>query len=249
MKTTLTGEEKHIFIHIPKTAGTTLQQVVERQYAPEKFCHLPAPTKALELTQMERFAQMSEEYRKNVKAIMGHIYPNIRKNFGQETPCVFITFLRDPVEKCISSYSQILNSEYEIHQRTLNEYDTLEKYADKTKNIQTRWLGLSGQWQKLDPIKDEERILESAYKAIDTKYICGVTEYFDASLQLLKEVLGWQSDLSYERKNESKSKSIKVTASSEERDYIRIINNLDYKLYEYVLDKFKKELTSRGINY
>jgi hypothetical protein len=85
-----------IFLHVPRTAGTTLRQILERQYAPGSILHL------YESDFGEELASIPPSQPDSPRVVMGHFY------FGAHAfvpkPSSYITLLRDPVERVISHY-------------------------------------------------------------------------------------------------------------------------------------------------
>ncbi|WP_268990094.1 sulfotransferase family 2 domain-containing protein [Priestia aryabhattai] len=69
-------EKVVIFMHIPKTGGTTLNNIFKKFYSEnEIYDHVP-------LEEMNKqFSQLKEEDKKNIKAISGHHFYGIHEFF------------------------------------------------------------------------------------------------------------------------------------------------------------------------
>jgi len=98
-KTAPTGQRKNgkdhtlplIFLHIEKAAGTTLRQVIKRQYGAENVHdYLQGP-------------QAFDEIPPGVKAIQGYIQFGFYSRLP--SPATWITVLRDPTDRLISAYN------------------------------------------------------------------------------------------------------------------------------------------------
>jgi hypothetical protein len=92
-----------IFLHIPKTAGTTLNRIIEWQYNPLSIFTLdPYRFRAT----AERFMTLSEERRRRIQVVRGHLYYGLHET--SPAGATYITMLREPVARFLSSYYFIL---------------------------------------------------------------------------------------------------------------------------------------------
>ncbi|NEO03330.1 MAG: sulfotransferase family protein, partial [Moorea sp. SIO3I7] len=98
----MNSKQQHslIFLHIPKTAGTTLHYIINRQYKSEYIFEVNCRESRNELI------RMSEVQKSKIKVIRGHMEFGWHEFIAQ--PCTYITMLRDPVERVISFYFYIL---------------------------------------------------------------------------------------------------------------------------------------------
>ncbi|HJO12090.1 MAG: sulfotransferase family 2 domain-containing protein [Gammaproteobacteria bacterium] len=86
--------EKISFIHIPKTAGTSLRQLVEAEYPKEKCLRIYDP-------RPEVLASQTKEIQK-ARALYGHFYYGIHQQLGVQAR--YVTFVRNPIDRIISFY-------------------------------------------------------------------------------------------------------------------------------------------------
>ena len=91
-----------LFLHIPKTAGSSLRNALSQVYRPGTQLYLydaPGPGRTMDL---ESFQALAPEERSRPRFIAGHFY------FGVHTlvprPAQYVTVVRDPVERVISLY-------------------------------------------------------------------------------------------------------------------------------------------------
>src|SRR5689334_6319058 len=85
-----------IFLHLPKAAGTTLTQIIERQYGASAILPLYDSSFGEELT------VLSSSRMDNVRVVTGHVYFGAHAFLSR--PSTYITMLRDPIDRVISHY-------------------------------------------------------------------------------------------------------------------------------------------------
>jgi len=136
-------KEVLLFLHIPKTAGTTLTSVLMRQYPPESIFEVYG---LVPDQRIEELRALSPDRRRAVQCVIGHFYFGLDALF--DAPGRYITMLRDPVERVISSYYHILRTpENWLYQDVAGGGMTLEQYVNcegrtvhESRNMQTRML-------------------------------------------------------------------------------------------------------------
>jgi len=120
----------YIFLHIPRTAGTTITHHIARNFTPEETLRL-YPDELGMLNSNKRYYSQSDykeminsyvsripkKQKNNIKIIFGHyVYKGIEKYFDKDP--YFFTVVRDPVNRAISSYNFWATSYY--HSRNIN---------------------------------------------------------------------------------------------------------------------------------
>ena len=91
------NERGLIFLHIPKTAGTTLPTVIDRHYLPHATYYFYEYPK-----DRNDFFALSEERRRELRVLSGHIRFGFHRFLS--VPVDYITLLRDPVDLVMSLY-------------------------------------------------------------------------------------------------------------------------------------------------
>ena len=126
-----------LFVHIPKTAGTTFQTILRKLYSEQDRCELyPSwwvAKAGLELhTKRDRFRAVGGHFTYGV-----HAKPEIRPFL--EDDMHYITILRDPVHRVVSTFNHLLSSDYPEHRTIIAKHPTLEAYLKhrSARNAQT----------------------------------------------------------------------------------------------------------------
>jgi hypothetical protein len=243
-----------VFVHIPKTAGTTLRRIVSREYGGTRHVHripnffnkllVPAAmgTGISEdaLERMKRFAKEPpgrQERRRGasagaqIRAAQGHAV--LQRNIAWPKDTQFFTILRDPVRRAISHYHQLPGKTV-----TLEEAISQGQIPD---NSQTRVL--TACTAPLGEIPDGT--LERAIESLDRFSVVGLTERFDESLVLLTRTFGWARS-AYRSRNVTKSRQ---EIPPETIELIERHNVLDAELYRHACERFERDVRSQGDDF
>ncbi|MEA5577335.1 sulfotransferase family 2 domain-containing protein [Anabaena sp. UHCC 0451] len=243
-----------IFTHIQKTAGTTLQSIIKQNYRSNQIITVP---------HRQPFSEVIESVQNQVntskiKIIQGHIgfglHNYLPKSYG------YITLLRDPVQRVISSY-------YFRQTNPDTKPMTLEEFClARESNAMTKWLsGLEFPYQVSIGFKDLKKakeegdtrlinyhnqdilqLLELAKQNLKDNFkVIGITEKFDETLILMKHYLGWRN-IYYYRQRVATNKPPESAFSPEILTFIQKHNQFDIQLYEYALELFNKQINEYG---
>lgn len=209
-------------MHIPKTAGLTLQGMVRRRYKKPGQLHLVYSEEALQaaLPQMEP-----------LQVIMGHF----RFGFHQKSPrpAHYITFVREPVEQTISHFYYSFDHPEKFTHPDAQATQLLEfARGAYGYNLQTRFL--SG----INDIEGREK--EAVQKAKENLLrhfaFVGVSEFFDLSMVMLKPLLGW-SNAFYVRENKGRQRR-EHGISARDKKALQQILQPDIEVYQFALELF-----------
>lgn len=215
-----------IFLHAPKTGGTTLVRIIERQCTPGSVLTL------YDSSYGEELAAYPAEEIDRVRAIAGHFYFGVHTFIAR--PSVYITLLRDPVDRVISHYHFVRRSPGHYLYDAANELSLSEFVvacgADEPNNDQTRLL--AGRYQAEGTPPNADDMLAVARRNLrEHVAVVGTTEEFDRALLLMRRTFGWGRPF-YVRENVSKKQSRSDAISAETRRVIENYNALDLALYE-----------------
>lgn len=233
-----------LFLHVPKTAGSTLRSIIRAQYPQEATFEMDDVT-----THQADFERLPPEKRASLRCVMGHI------RFGAHAflphPSTYITLLRDPVERMISHYYFVKSQgpdsrwgEHYLHRRVIDDNLSLQDYASigldpELDNGQARFI--SGLWL----CSDARELLETAKRNLATSFHAfGPTERFDDVLGLFARRLGW-APIAYVRENVSPDRPKKSQVDGQTIRRIEECNAVDMELYDWSARRFEEMLRER----
>ena len=244
-----------IFMHVPKTAGTSLRHIVQSQFQPNnvfEFYNLKTqPPKVRK--GIEKYQNLSEAQKKTIKFISGHVGFGLHEFLSK--PCTYITVLRDPVERVISYYYFLLRNQNPIvENKTLTEF--VQTFSGVHNSMTCYLSGLTLQAQLQDSnldLKSQQFDLETLEKAkanLENHFkVVGFVDHFDETCILLKKILGWNIPSFYIKKNIAKNTNITKDISIETMSLIHEFNQLDISLYNYAREKFAELIAQQDIAF
>ncbi len=226
-----------IFLHLPKTAGTTLNRIIEQQYSPFSIYTInPYRIKA----SVERLAQLPEKRRRRLRVVRGHVCYGIHRSLPQGA--TYITLLREPVARVLSAYHFVLRRPlHPLHRRLKRErlaVDDCLRLFPQFQNLQCRAIAGLG-----DTAPCDERLLDVAKQNLTKSFgTVGISERFEESLILISSTFGWELSF-YENRRVAKSHP-RIEPQLEA--LIREHNSLDEDLYEFAKTLFENALRQKA---
>ena len=227
-----------LFVHIPKTAGTTFQTILRKLYSEQDRCELyPSwwvAKAGLELhTKRDRFRAVGGHFTYGV-----HAKPEIRPFL--EDDMHYITILRDPVHRVVSTFNHLLSSDFPEHRTIIAKHPTLEAYLKhrSARNAQT-WF-ITG-WKRKPIQRAPKAAVSAAIELMQDRYkAVGITERFDESLVLFAKKFGWGLP-TYVPQNLARSRVLRLSVEDLDDsliERIRDINRCDIAIYEHACSMF-----------
>ena len=237
-------DEALIFLHIPKTGGSTLYKILEQQYAPFETITLDTPGVA-------RFKTLSADERGRYRLIQGHLCFGLHRFIPRAS--TYITLLRDPIERAVSFYyyARTTPDHYLYPVLTAERLDLKTMLARKLTselcNDQTRALA-GDEWEDPERVVTRDA-LDRAKANLQRHFrLVGLLEEFDASLLLLHRAFGWQVPF-YFKENVTKAKPPEASLDVETRRLVEDTNSLDLELYEFARNLFDEQCRAAGDSF
>ena len=255
-----------LFLHIHKTAGTTLHRIIEREYNPFRIYTILGG--AIEWS-INHFKQLPERRRAALQVVKGHMSFGLHEFLPQ--PCTYITFLRDPVERCVSAYyyskSNPANPFYHRINRERLDLLAFLDLARWNQNLQCKTIAGIDRTE-FRPVKLLRRslrpgappsepeldrwsnvsVLEKAKENLVRYFsFVGVSDRYPEGLVLLKHLFGWSfSSYSSYRKSRGRPKTESldpaILAAVEKR------NEFDRALYDFGKSLFAGAIERQDID-
>jgi hypothetical protein len=205
-----------VFVHVPRTGGTTLQHVISDRYPPDRVLAFEDPARV-----EEEIAALSPEARDRVEAVLGHVHHGVHEHFDR--PARYLTMLRHPVARIVSHFRYARsNPRHYLHAEVVERGFDLVWYARGELSDELR----NGQVRMFSPSES----LEEAKQVLAEFDVVGLTERFDESLLLMQDALGWTTPY-YARENRGPAAGEPLT--EEALAAIEAANPLDFALYDF----------------
>lgn len=216
-----------VFLHIPKTAGSTFQFILENSFG-WNACHTNHAKRAV-------FGQADLNFARRLfpglRSIAGHnlIDPlslNVSNPF-------YMTILRDPVARVISQYQEFVN-----HGRHCRTFEETLRRREQLQNLHVKLMA-------------GEPNLDKARRFLEKCDFVGLTEKFDLSLHVLRTLSPYKLNLNYKRRRVARDYSIRESLERESgaMELIREHNQLDLALYSFACNEVFPKLCARaGVN-
>jgi len=229
-----------LFLHIPKAGGQTLGEFIYAHTRAEtedendvlkagvayltygflKERPLEVPAYALPLLRRE-----------DLRAVIGHFWFGLHEHVAR--PSVYVTALRNPVERVLSLY----------YYTRLQDSISLDRFVAEppfreVDNDQTRRLAGA------DPGIGEctPAMLATAKENLRRFAVVGTIERLDDTLALLRRRFGWQSPFVSEPRNVNPDRPLLSTLPAATTAAIRARNELDWELWRYASELMDEEL-------
>ncbi|WP_420629573.1 sulfotransferase family 2 domain-containing protein [Candidatus Leptofilum sp.] len=235
------SQQTAIFLHIHKTAGTTLHAILRRQYAAAEVYNIDAKGH-----NFDHFRQLKQTQFANIRLLKGHMDYGLHEFLPQ--PAVYFTFLREPIERVISYYAFIQRTPQHPHHQAANElslYEFANQQIDPLMaNGQTRQL--TGGYPQYEFGDEADTLLAKAKRHLQNHFvIVGLTEQFDESLILLQKTFSWQN-VWYQRQNVGSNRPKKSRINEEVLALLTEQNQADKELYAYGRSLFQAQIAQQG---
>ncbi len=222
------AKDRFIFLHIPKTAGTTVHTLLEQNFPCSEMLSTTRAEDAF-----EQVRRVDARLLANLRLVKGHLPYGIDKFLPGNWR--YVTFLRDPVARVMSSYRYILTQRGSEDFRAIGggQLDLSEVVSHRLlrDNVQTRYL-LGGEYLTRRPLRElDDNCVAVAIERLRGFAFCGTVERFDESCGILCALIGLK-DTRYVKKNESRQSSHRSLHDGT-RELIAQREAYDAALYRY----------------
>lgn len=221
-----------LFLHLPKTAGTALRELLAHQYGEQRVTR-PLATVRLD----EALIQHAD-----ADVICGHFQPEQ----GDRLPAdrLVITVLREPISRFLSDYrfrrhTVVIGAvDQRVRELTLEDYiHSLGETDIRGLNTQTQLLFPLGT-DAMKPLPWPERTIASC-RALDSMDLVGVQDEIDDFVALLGARLGWPGDARLARINISRQ-GTEPPLSAAARRRLKDLLAPDLEVYAHALGRFRE---------
>lgn len=236
-----------IFLHIPKTAGTTMHSIFEKQYPPGAL-YSTYPANHPHGT-VEEYAAYSPARKREICVLLGHFSYGVHEVVPN--PYVYLTILREPIERMISNYFHInRDPNHGLHELVSSGQMDLKGYVEhmvhdlRMDNEQTRMY--AGNWDGRGHGPCTDSMLEKAKANLRDRFsVVGITRRFDETYLLTKRLLGWPHRF-YARRNVTRNRPQKTDLPASDLLLLKKHNHFDGQLYHYAQTLLQEQVAQQG---
>ena len=231
--------EALVFLHVPKSAGTTLNRLIEWEYPLFDIYSIDPVFFRWSWTHLQR---LSEKRLKRTRVFKGHMLFGLHEILPQ--PATYITVLREPVDRVVSAFYFMRN--YKLHPLSWKfrwENWSLEDFVRRLPrdNVQCKIVA-GAEYEEPCTAEICERAKENLVRYFS---VVGLSERFEESLALMKLRFGWKLER-YSSFNVTRTRPKKDDLPRSTLDLIVEKNSFDVALYELAAKVFQTAINTHA---
>lgn len=238
--------ERFLFIHIPKTAGVSLNAIIEKNFKKEEI---------LDLFFMRDAVKLSDEEISSYRLVRGHQAYSLVEKFTQRPRLLLM--LRDPVQRSISNLRYAKNigkkdfwlqQQYDLKDMSMDDMVKIPEVQDWLRDYQVKWVAGNFNLRNFTtpmifqiPKTVGKEYLDEAKRRLHVIDFVGITEKFAESAELMCKTFGWEKPAQAPNINTAKERGgWHEELSAKSMKIIHEITQLDRELYNHALKIFEQ---------
>lgn len=173
------NNEQFVFIHIPKTAGTTFRFILYNHFQSKFIYPTQEELKANNGLYLNPDDLMQQKSFLEKSMIVGHFQINVIHRIKNDQ-IKKLTFFRNPLDRILSTIKHIKSFDKEFVNADVNTI--LEKNWKRIMYAQSMAMGF----------RPKKRNMKLVRQNIEDLDFVGITEYFDESVRLCNAIFNWE---------------------------------------------------------
>ena len=242
-----------LFLHLHKTGGTSLREFLKAKCGYKNYYEVYR-NKAAGLSEKDyvnKFIALPQEERDRFDLIAGHFGYGLHRFLSR--PCVYVTLLRNPLERFCSFYLQLLRGHPRSRELAARNYSIEEYLQDREgrKEFQSRvesqladmiftpCEGGTMKWTKSSNMSRDTQAMKS--RLSNSFMLVGLSERLDDFAFMLCRMMGWPPGaLGYANRSLGRL-SVEQMLSPEQVDRANKILSTEWALYRHAEEIFQRK--------
>lgn len=227
-----------IFIHLPRTGGTSISRALIMQYGVFRTYQCIEVSPGV-------FKTKRSIRKGGAAVIMGHVPFGVDAQLDIELPRYF-TMMRDPFDRLVSHYLFVRsNKNHYLHHEVTGQNLSFPQYilsaiSPELRNGVVRQL--SGHANAWDSCADISKLYDLAAINLKSFSAVGLNDRFNESLALFGARLGWTKPCHIFTENAASVGSQALEHFEQYRDLVYSTNDADYFIFNTVREQFNREI-------
>jgi len=239
-------DRRVIFLHLPKTGGSTLRRIIEREYPADAIFTIDPDVSG----SIDRLLGLPPARLEAIRAVIGHAPYGLHEIVPW--PAAYVTLVREPVDRIVSHFAFAQRSpESPLHAEAGAGSGSLGRYVREAPSApffndgQTRLLG-SESPRDARPARPET-LTRALARIDDWVGVIGLTDRFGDSLAMMRSAFGWSRVRPGREKPGWNRPGWEDIPDSDLRE-VREHNRMDAELYAAASLRFERDRISTGLH-